>query len=67
MLTLELVTHRVSFWFNHSANVEDGVGLVVLHQENKGVIYIEEFGVPQLLCAEDAGVIRVSIDVQLEG
>lgn len=31
------------------------------------MIHIEEFGVLQLLCTEDAGVVRVSVHIQLYG
>lgn len=40
---------------------------MVLHQEDEGVIHVEQLGVPQLVGAEDVGVEWVSIDIQLQG
>lgn len=40
---------------------------MVLHQENEGVIHVEQLGVPQLVGAEDVGVKWVSIYIQLQG
>lgn len=67
MMLLQLITQFVSFRSNHSTNVDNGVGLAVLHQEYEWVIHIEEFGVPQLVCAKDAGVKVVSFHIQLHG
>lgn len=65
--SLKLIAHFISFRSNHSANVHDGVGLVVFHQENEGMIHIEQLWIPQLLSTKDAGVERVSIHIELHG
>lgn len=65
--TLKLVAHFVSFGSDHSANVDDGIGLVVFDQENEGMIHVEEFGIPQLVGTKDGGVVGVSIHIELHG
>ncbi|KAG7223123.1 hypothetical protein INR49_015882 [Caranx melampygus] len=40
--------------------------LSIVYHEDEGVIYVEKFGVPQLLSAEDAGVEGISLHIQLQ-
>ena len=40
--------------------------LLSFHQEDEGVIHVEELGVPELFAAEDAGVEGVPHGVQLQ-
>ena len=65
--SLQLIAHLFSFRSDNSADIKDWVGLVVLHQEDEGMIHVEEFRVPQLSRAKDVGVERISINIQLQG
>lgn len=60
---LQFISHFVTLWSNQSTDVEDGVGLVVLDQEDKWMVSIEQLGVPELFCAKDAGVKWVTLCV----
>lgn len=46
---LQFISHLLPLRPDHSADEEDGVCLVVLHQEDEGMVSIEEFGVLHLL------------------
>ena len=64
---LQLISHLLALGPNHSAEEEDGIGPVVLHQEDEGMVHVEELGILHLVRAEDAVVCGVAVRAPLHG
>lgn len=63
---LQFISHLITLWPDHPADEQDGVCLLVLHQEDERVVSVEQFRVFQLVCAKDAGVNFVSVSVPFQ-
>lgn len=64
---LQFISHLFTLWPDHPADEQDGVRLLVLHQEDERVVSVEQLRVFQLVCAKDAGVNFISIGVPFHG
>lgn len=65
--TLQLISHLVSLGPDQAPNEQQGATLIVSHQEDEGVVGIEQLGAAQLLSPVDVLVKGVALCVPLEG